>query len=366
MLLNPSEPVRAPAELETPRDHEPSPRAAHPAAHAGVFSALGTLGSALYAGAARARSQADPASLPARTPAAHWLARLEQVALASREAERASSEARSNASTNTTELGSPAVVDANVTAGRRAEQARLGAFLETAQAYLAAIVAGRTAERLPAAFAERAQRFGERLLSAASRLEDVLSRGRHGDAAPSAMVRSSARSIRSETAVFFDTLPDGNARLRAIGLTSLFDAADGVEQALTSSAEGSLGSSAESQLNSAAVALNGATFDASAMAPERTTQPEPENQSPRTQRSEARQEPGRWELTAPESGISLDLADIARALGVASVHRLRDVLREGLRTKERFVVWRRPNTLLSAELERLASDGLIETRTLAR
>jgi hypothetical protein len=71
-------------------------------------------------------------------------------------------------------------------------------------------------------------------------------------------------------------------------------------------------------------------------------------------------------LTAPESGISLDLADIARALGVASVHRLRDVLREGLRTKERFVVWRRPNTLLSAELERLASDGLIETRTLAR
>jgi hypothetical protein len=330
-----------------------------------VFTALGALGRALYAGAARARSEADPANLPARVPAAHWLARLEQVALASREAERASFEAAGNASTNTTELGSSAALDANVAATRRAEQARLGAFLQTAQAYLAAIVAGRVAERLPPPFAERARRFGERLLSAASRLEDVLSRGRDAAAAASAMVRSSARSIRAETAVFFDTLPEGNASFRSVGLASIFDAADGLEQPLSWSPEGSMGSSVESQLDMAAAALNAATLDASAVTPERTAKPEPQNQSPRAELSEARQEPGHWELTAPESGVSLDLPDIARALGLASVHRLRDVLREGLRTKQRFVVWRRPNTLFSAELERLTSDGLIETRTLA-
>ncbi|HEY5675467.1 MAG TPA: hypothetical protein VIR81_01700, partial [Myxococcales bacterium] len=81
---------------------------------------------------------------------------------------------------------------------------------------------------------------------------------------------------------------------------------------------------------------------------------------------EKRARPERWELRIAATSTQVGVEDIARALGIARAADVRDVLAEGLSTRHQFVLWTRVGTTLTAALQRLVNDGLIETRIQPR
>jgi hypothetical protein len=388
-LASPTEPVGAerprdatpatPAAGTPPKLPSPEPRATTAKLRGGVFSGLRAIAQALTGRADASRALGEADHVPSRVPAAHWFARLESVASFAKSAERESAEAQA-AAVSTPER--PTAVARRVLA---TDELRLGTLARAAQAYLAMVVAGRAAEKLEAPFTPAARRFGERLLARASGLDDVAALASQGLTPPQTVVDSAIAAASSEVTTFFHTLPGGASRLAKLGFSSLLESVSIVEQTLDGRAQlptqGAHETDAESegQLKRAAAQIEATaseSADSAPYAPSASVSPaakdpsidtdgtRPPATSPRRNDARPRREHAAWEFVAPEAATFVELSDIVRTLRLERAERLRDVLAEGLRSKNQFVIWRRPSTRLSAEIEQLVSNGLIETRVL--
>jgi hypothetical protein len=262
------------------------------------------------------------------------------------------------------------------------EAARVGQSARLVGATLATIRAARAASGMGPAL--RAQAFGERMSLRWAALDGLLGQVRAGDAGLGPAIDATIAAALTDAQTFFEASARGPGGLERAGVKPLFGAADEVGRALDEAgrellrpeAKESSAAPIESLLRQAAAAA-GASAEAAAEVPALPIQttaraldpegkPPPDPDRDRSLTSAKKERPATWELRVEATTAEVGVQEIARALGVARLADVREVLLQGLSTRHQFVLWTRVGIRLSTALQALVNDGLVETRIQPR